>query len=315
MNTLISRIALKTPRLLVLFALLITTACSVTPKKSLIVQANDLGIAKSIDDASIDLLNKSHVSSLSIIVVAPRFKELAEFARNNPQYDYGVRLTVSSAGHIGDMGRFRPVLPPSEVPSIVDEQGYLYFDTSFLKHYNLAEVEKELQAQIDAAKEAGLKVSHLSVRGGDLYRNIELVDLLAKLSIANKTPIAVPNLENFDQFSCFEQTKELIPQLKERLASLHFSTLAKWDIQNFNISPEYKKDYFSNLIKTLPLGVSLIEIRPSFNDNSLLAAYKRSDGSTDLQHRFADYEAFSGNEIGQLLSAPDLQLIGWQDFR
>ncbi len=91
--------------------------------KLLIVHADDAGLSHSGNRATIKSLQYGVVNSFSIMVPCPWFHEMAVFARKNPRFDYGIHLTLTCEW---EYYRFDPVLPISEVPSLVDENGHFY---------------------------------------------------------------------------------------------------------------------------------------------------------------------------------------------
>src|SRR5262245_506399 len=64
--------------------------------KLLMVHADDLGMARSVNAASIKGLESGLVTSASIMVPCPWFAEIAQYARSHPQADLGLHLTLTS---------------------------------------------------------------------------------------------------------------------------------------------------------------------------------------------------------------------------
>src|ERR1051326_4895999 len=64
--------------------------------KLIIVHADDLGMAHSVDIASIKAFGSGLVNSGSIMVPCPWLPEIAAYARANTQADLGLHLTLTS---------------------------------------------------------------------------------------------------------------------------------------------------------------------------------------------------------------------------
>src|SRR5947207_14196939 len=64
--------------------------------KLLIVHADDLAVAHSVDAASFDALDKNAVTSASVMVPCPWLNEVAAYARGHASADLGLDLTLKS---------------------------------------------------------------------------------------------------------------------------------------------------------------------------------------------------------------------------
>ena len=127
--------------------------------KLLIIHADDAGLCHSENIATIQALQKGHLNSYSIMVPCSGYEEMAEFALENPQYDYGIHLTLTCEWQ---NFKWTPVLPINQVQSLVDSNGYFYKSREEVKNKALSiEIKNELRAQIDKALKIGLKPSHL----------------------------------------------------------------------------------------------------------------------------------------------------------
>ncbi len=64
--------------------------------KLLIIHADDLAVAHSEDAASFDALDKHSVTSASVMVPCPWLNEVAAYAKEHPDADLGLHLTLTS---------------------------------------------------------------------------------------------------------------------------------------------------------------------------------------------------------------------------
>src|SRR5438093_5240888 len=127
--------------------------------KLLIVHADDLGAAHSIDVASIKAFESGLVNSGSIMVPCPWLSEIAAYARNHPEADLGLHLTLTSEW---TPYRWGPVLSKQRVPTLIDKSGYFYLtEDEAAAHINAREAEAEIRAQIERARAFGIQPTHL----------------------------------------------------------------------------------------------------------------------------------------------------------
>src|SRR5437660_6032991 len=148
----------------------------------LVLHADDLGMAHSVNRATFEALEKGWITSSSILVPCPWFPEVVRFARQHPDADLGIHLAVNSEWN--DF-RWRPVSPVDAVSSLLDKDGYLPLEeTIVVANAKPDQVERELRAQIDRAKAAGIHLSHLDSHMGTLFRSEPLLNAYLKLGPA-----------------------------------------------------------------------------------------------------------------------------------
>ena len=113
--------------------------------------------------------------------------------RENPGYDVGVHLTLTSEWANYKWG------PLTQAPSLVDEHGHFFPRTAgFLaSKWNIHEVEKELRAQIELAVKEIPQVTHLSSHMGTPSSTPELRALVQRLAKEYKLPVGTPGAKYF----------------------------------------------------------------------------------------------------------------------
>ena len=98
------------------------------------------------------------VTSASLLVTGSAFEEAITLARQNPELDVGLHLTLVEE---------RAVLGREALPTLVDETGRFprtsgeFFRRAVLGRINWDEVEREIAAQIARFQNTGLRLSHL----------------------------------------------------------------------------------------------------------------------------------------------------------
>ncbi len=152
--------AKKMNGLVVIAVLLMSTSAVVGQTVKLIIRGDDLGMTQGSLEAFEAALNRGVLSCASLLVPGPWFEGAAELCRKNPGWCTGVHLCL-----VGEWRgfRWRPVLPWDQVPSLVDDDGFLYTYPAelFAQKPKIEEIEAELRAQIELAKKKGVNVQYL----------------------------------------------------------------------------------------------------------------------------------------------------------
>jgi chitin disaccharide deacetylase len=121
----------------------------------LILHHDDLGASRSANRAFVELCDKGVVTSGSVMVPCPWFADLAAIARDRPDLDIGVHLTLTSEFA---RCRWRPL---TGARGLTDASGHFPATAAEAAACDPALVRAELAAQIDAALTAGIDVTHL----------------------------------------------------------------------------------------------------------------------------------------------------------
>lgn len=123
--------------------------------RTLILHHDDLGASRSANRAFVELSDKGVVTSGSVMVPCAWFVDLAAIARDRPDLDIGVHLTLTSEF---PRCRWRPM---TGARGLTDASGHFPATSAEAATRDPALVRAELIAQIDAAYEAGIDVTHL----------------------------------------------------------------------------------------------------------------------------------------------------------
>jgi predicted glycoside hydrolase/deacetylase ChbG (UPF0249 family) len=154
--------------------------------KLLILHADDLGVAHSVDAASLDALERGVISSASVMMPTPWVTEVAAWARAHPDHDLGLHLTLTSEWQTY---RWGTVAPATAVPTLLDSTGTLPGTTRVVaERAALREVELELRAQVARARTMGIRPTHLDSHMGALFTTPGLYATLMRVARDERLP-------------------------------------------------------------------------------------------------------------------------------
>jgi predicted glycoside hydrolase/deacetylase ChbG (UPF0249 family) len=130
-----------------------------------LLRLDDIGMNHSVNMAVEQVAATGMPFSVSLLFACPWYQEAVEILRKHPNVSVGVHLALNSEWR---NYRWGPVLGKGGVPSLVDSVGYFRPSTeAFLaSKYDLAEVERELSAQVERALASGLKISYVDAHMG-----------------------------------------------------------------------------------------------------------------------------------------------------
>ena len=291
------------------FFLILLATCSLAQDKSrfLIVHADDAGMSHSVNMATQSGLESGIVTSSSIMVPCPWFKEFAVYAKTHPQFDYGIHLTLNCEW---DNYRWGPVASRDRVSSLVDPTGCLWDSVAQVAmHAQAHEVKIELKAQIDRALEFGVPLSHLDTHMGAVICRPDLVDVYVDLAVEYNLPILFFKTLNPEVEKAYvalaSQFKKSLVKLSERKLPLLDNLL---QFYGGNIPEQRKKLYYDEIAKIGP-GVTQLIIHCGIDNEELRAI---SDSSP---RRDQDRAVFTDPAMRVFLREQQITLITWKQFR
>ena len=130
----------------------------------IVLHQDDVGMCHGANVAFSELSALGSITSGSVMVPCPWFREAAEMAAANKSLDLGVHLTLTAEK---EFYRWRPLTSAGKSSGLVDDDGYLWRDVSSVRrNANVDAVALELRAQIDFALASGFDVTHLDAHMG-----------------------------------------------------------------------------------------------------------------------------------------------------
>lgn len=213
----------------------------------LILNADDFGMCHAENEATVWAIKQGLASSCTLMMPCPWALHGVRLLEENPDIPFGVHLTaVSEYSYY----RWGPLTPAHRAPSLVDEAGYFYGEDRiphFLKQVDLAELETEFKAQIEAVLAAGLKPTHLDSHCHIHTRREDIFDMTVNLSHQYGLAVRV-------------STGPLITKLQRQ----GYSTIDYEVLDSYRIDTSAKPFHYHKLLRELPAGLSEWALHPAF---------------------------------------------------
>ena len=269
-------------------AVLVTLAFGRGAPPEILLRLDDVGMNHSVN-AAIDRVAATGMPfSVSLMAVGRQFDEAVAILKKHPHVAVGVHLALNSEwrGY-----RWGPVLGKSAVPSLVDVDGYFLpsVDGFLASRYDLAEVEREITAQMQRAVASGLRISYVDGHMGTLQSTPQLREIHER--VARKFGLRISRQFGESYFTLWDKPVEAKKsRLLARIAS------AKTDTVNLIV---------------LHVAERTPEMDALFDLN---APAQNSAGSGVAAHRHAELDAVLSPELAELVRSRAIQLITYEQL-
>lgn len=268
--------------------------------KILIINGDDTGMCHAANLATIECLEKGVMRSATIMVPCPWFPEIAAYAKQNPDKDFGIHLC-----HTSEWVKYRwgPVADRDQVPGLIDPDGYLWRGVEDV--YKNAKPEEALiegRVQIKRALGAGIDVTHLDSHMGTLQLHPEYVNVYLQLAVEFNLPVRMASQETLARFGQTELRRQFAAK------GILFPDYFVYD--ELKDLKKGVKPFWMNIVKNLKPGVTELYIHAALpTDES-----KGITGSWST--RAEEYELFANDQdMKRLIEEEKIILISFRPIR
>lgn len=152
-------------------------------KRFMRINGDDFGFSSGVNQAIVTAHQKGVLTSTSLMITGDAVEEAIKLAKSNPALSVGLHLVL---------GFGRSVLPPDQIPNLVDAQGR-FPDAPAQAGLNYQfnqkarqELSLEIRAQLEKFRQTGLKLSHVD---GHLHLHSHPVVLKQLVDLAKEFEI------------------------------------------------------------------------------------------------------------------------------
>ncbi|HEY1603896.1 MAG TPA: polysaccharide deacetylase family protein [Pirellulales bacterium] len=275
-------------------------------KKVLILHADDIGMCYEANEAAKAYLKTGHIQSAALMVPCPWYNEMANWYIENPDYDLGLHLALTSEWK---WYRWGPVAERAKVPGLIDNDGYLWRAVqSVVLAAKPEEIEAEIRAQINRAIARGTRPSHIDTHMGTLFARPDYTKVYLKVAEEFRIPAMAiePTPKVMAKFK-----KQGYPVSEAGNKILTDYKLPKLD--DFWAAPEgktyeEKREKFFELVRSFDPGITEIIFHPSVQTEGL----KAITGS--WQQRVWEAQMFSDPAVLAFFEREGILFTNWKEI-
>ena len=287
---------MPSPRTLTLILCLATLAAPVRAAAQaggppeVLLRLDDVGMNHSVNTAIERVAKTGMPFSVSVMFACPWYQEAVEMLKKHPNVNVGVHLVLNSEWR---NYRWGPVLGKTGVPSLVDSVGYFLPSTrAFLdSKYDLGEVERELDAQLQRAIGSGLKISYVDFHMGTAGATPQLRAVVERL--AEKYGVGISR-------SYGEVSNTIFSTPVERKTSELVTGLSRADPTKTNL-------WVIHVAERTP------EMEVLFDRNN--AAQNSGEGVPLVaQHRQGELDAMLSRDLADMVRANRIKLVTYEQL-
>lgn len=284
--------------------------------RAIILNADDFGMCHAANTAIVALLTTGSIDSTTVMVPCSWSPEALTFAASRTDLDVGVHLVLTSEW---SRYRWRPLTGTGT--SLVDADGFFPVDVATVERSaSDDDVAAELAAQLQAALNAGVDVTHLDNHMGSVYGLVTGHDFLRpvfELAARNGLPFRLPRTMDgvgedavlqakLDEAAAAADAMGVV--IIDRLWSHPFELLREGEPEEETY--EQVRDGFIALLRAVPAGVTEIYLHPMIDDDELRAAVDFSAAKRGYELRL-----LTDPVVRQAIDDEALVRIGWRDLR
>jgi predicted glycoside hydrolase/deacetylase ChbG (UPF0249 family) len=275
--------------------------------KQLIVNADDYGKTEGVTRGIIQAHYEGIVTSTTVMMNMPNVEEALRLADDCPDLGMGVHLVFTA---------WRPLLPTTEVASLVDEAGYFHSQEAILSNLNRIdtdELKTELRTQIESLRASGREPDHL-----DFHHFIHIyppffavyVELAAEYGLPVRLPF--PPEEEWDEAAASVSMVQGLPAdllrdiVRQDIGLVQAKGISHPDrfVQSFH-GEALTLENLLGILEGLPEGISELITHPGLANEKLLAK------STDSKEREAEIELLCHPQVKERIGELGIELVNF----
>jgi predicted glycoside hydrolase/deacetylase ChbG (UPF0249 family) len=278
--------------------------------RAVIIHTDDIGMCQSSVAAYADLWKAGVISSGAVMVPCSWAPAAAAFARETPEADLGVHITITCEY---PTYRWGPISSREPSTGLMDAEGFFPRTSAAVQASASVEaVRNEMEAQIQRAISWGIDPTHIDTHMGSVAHPKFMLDYV-NLAMQYKLPPMIFRLDKagwkLAHHSITDELAEKAAQLVLQLEEMGLPMLDGIASLELDADPTTRMEQAKAVFRQLPVGITHFIIHPSKETPELKAI------APDWQCRVADYQTFLRSEIRDFLNEIGVHVIGYRDLK
>jgi len=272
-----------------------------------VLHSDDIGMCHAANQGAFEALSRGPATCGSVMVPCPWFAEAAQRARENPDLDLGVHLTLNAEWL---PYRWGPVAGAAAVPSLVDSRGHFFRSSAeTVSSARPEEVGIELRAQIDRALDCGIDVTHIDSHMGTVFAP-SLVGVYFDLAREYRLPafLARPTKAEVAA-SAASGALDTILRLVDGLENEGFPVFDGFDANSLGFAKGTGLDHNLSRLRELGPGIHYLICHPALGGEELEAL------TPDAHCRDFERSFYGGPEGARALADLGIETLGMRPLR
>jgi hopanoid biosynthesis associated protein HpnK len=278
--------------------------------KQLILNADDFGLTPGVNRGIIRAHQEGILTSTTLMATAPAFDDAVELARANAKLGVGCHLVLVGG---------RAVTPYAEIPSLAAPDGNLpaslaVFATNVSRgRIRAQEIGRELRAQIDKIRSAGINPSHLDTHKHTHAHPVVMEELARAARDSGILRVRKPVEHLADSWRSAGLSKgigaaALVRTIARGFAEIarEFGLLSPDNFLGLAMTGQLGPEALRRMISALPEGRTEIMLHPGFCDEDLART-----GSRLQQQRQLELDGLVDPEVKHMIAKEGIQLISY----
>lgn len=269
-----------------------------------VVHVDDIGMCHPANVGGVRALDGA-ATCASIMMPCPGFEEIAAIARERPELDLGIHLTMNS-----EFPDFRWGPARDDVPSLCRPDGTLWQTTrETIANADPDEVKKELNAQIEAVLESGVDATHIDSHMGTLIDR-KFFDIYIQTGIDYNLPVLMSR--GISPGLLAEHGIGLGLDYDARLDEMEKRGFPVFDFlegQSPWYNPFTAEHHHRNRLKSVPEGLTYFILHAAEGSDELQAF------APDWLQRHEEHRLFSDGTMERAMDEAGIKRIGMREIR